>query len=100
MSARLIVSLPLYLSVPVMWFVRWLEVDKTSVVDILATRKHYLTSAMNNMVTDALTRDNWDRLVVYEADVLPPRDALVRISQYPDSLDIVGSMCFQHPVPH
>lgn len=83
-----------------MWFVRFEEMDRTPVAGLVATRKLYLASAMNHMVTDALARDDWDRLVVYEADMLPPPNAFVRISQYSDSLDVVGSMYFQHPPPH
>jgi hypothetical protein len=83
-----------------MWFCRFEEMDRTHVVGVVATRKLYLASAMTNMVQGSLERDDWDRLVVYEADMMPPRDAFTRIAHYPDTLDIVGSMYFQHPPPH
>lgn len=100
MTGRLLVGMPLYTHVSTRWFVNWVQLDKAPMVDLIAIRKLYLAAAMNLMVTDSLTRDGWDRLVVYEADMLPPRDALVRISNYPDTLDIVGCMYFQHPAPH
>ena len=100
MSGRILLAIPLYLSVPVMWFCRFEEMNRTPVVGMMATRKLYLASAMSHMVRGALERDDWDRLVTLEADMLAPTDAFVRISQYPDSLDIVGSMYFQHPPPH
>lgn len=103
-GGRLLVSLPLYHMVPASWFVRFLEVDKSPMVDVLATRKLYLAKSMQTMVAAALKAADvgrgWDRLLVWEADVLPPRDALVRIAQYPDHLDIVGGIVFQHVPPH
>jgi hypothetical protein len=92
--------MPLYLSVPVQWFVNWMQMDRSAVVDLVATRKLYLASAMNHMVNDALSRDIWDRLVVMEADMLPPLQAFNRIAQYPDTPDVVGSMYFQHVPPY
>jgi len=99
-AARLLVSIPLYLTVPALWFCNWESMDKRNVVGVMATRKLYLASAMRNMVAGALERDDWDRMVVLEADMLPPADAFLRIAQYPDSLDIVGSLYHQHPEPH
>jgi len=97
---RLLVAIPLYLTVPAIWFCRWEECDKRNVVGVMATRKLYLAASMNNMVGGALERDDWDRMVVLEADMIPPVDAFTRIANYPDTLDIVGSMYFQHPPPH
>lgn len=73
--------------------------DRRHVVGVMATRKLYLASAMSNMVKGALERDDWDRMVVFEADMMPPADAFLRIAEYPDELDIVGSVYFQHPPP-
>lgn len=102
---RLLLSMPLYGAIPATWFVRFIEVDKTPVVDMLATRKLYLAKSMTTMVNAALKAHHepgraWDRLVVWEADMLPPRGALARIAQYNDDLDIVGSAYFQHTAPH
>lgn len=101
MPNNIVVSLPLYLSVPATWLVRFIEVDKTHVVDYLATRKLYLAKSMTTMMQGALKLEaDWDRILVWEADMLPPRDAINRIAQYPDTLDIVGCMYFQHAAPH
>jgi hypothetical protein len=90
----------LYLSVPVSWLVRFIELDKTHVAHYLATRKLYLAKSMTTMMQGALQWDDWDRLLVYEADMMPPSDAINRIAHYPDELDIVGSVYFQHAEPH
>jgi hypothetical protein len=96
---RLLLGLPLYTHVSTNWFIRYLQVDKSDVVETLAIRKMYLASAMDNFVKWALDHDNWDRLVIYEADMLPALDSLTRIAHYPDQLDIVGSLYFQHAAP-
>jgi hypothetical protein len=97
---RLLLILPLYTHVSTNWLIRFLELDRTAVVDTLAVRKMYLAAAMNRLFENAAKRDDWDRLVVYEADMMAPCDALTRIANYPDSLDVVGSIYFQHPPPH
>lgn len=98
---RLLLGLPLYTHVSTNWLIRFLEVDRTPVVDTIAIRKMYLAKAMENMAEWAIKSPiEWDRLVIYEADMMAPRDALTRIANYPDHLDIVGSMYFQHAPPH
>jgi hypothetical protein len=97
---RLLLCLPLYTSVSTNFFVRFLELDRTHVVDTLAVRKLYLAASMQRLFEQCKDRDDWDRLVVLEADMMPPRDALNRIALYPDQLDIVGSAYWQHPPPH
>jgi hypothetical protein len=100
MTNRLLVAVPLYLTVPAIWFCRWEAMNREHVVGVMATRKLYLASAMTNMVGGALERDDWDRMVIYEADMMPPVDAFDWIAQYPDELDVVGSLYHQHPQPH
>jgi hypothetical protein len=100
LRGRLLLGLPLYTHVSTNWFIRFLSIDRSSVVDTIAIRKMYLASAMDHMVSQALESNDWDRLVVYEADMMPPLECLNRIAGYPDSLDIVGSIYFQHPPPH
>lgn len=65
----------------------------------MATRKLYLAASMNKMMQGALERDDWDRMVVLEADMMPKADAFNRIAAYPDELDVVGSIYFQHTPP-
>ena len=101
MRGRLLVAMPLYTHVSVAWFLSWCMLDKSAMVEHLAVRKLYLEASMCNMVASALkSNSGWDRMVVYEADMMPPVNALNRIADYPDQLDIVGSMYFQHPAPH
>lgn len=99
MTARLLVAVPLYLTVPAIWFCQWEAMDRRHVVGVMATRKLYLAASMTKMVQGALERDDWDRMVVYEADMMPRSDAFTRIAEYPDELDIVGSVYFQHTPP-
>ncbi len=101
MTGRLLLAMPLYTDVSVNWFVRFLSVDRSPVIDTLVVRKVYLAAAMTRLFESALSFEaEWDRVVVWEADMMPGRDALTRIANYPDHLDIVGTMYFQHPPPH
>lgn len=101
MTGRLVLAMPLYTHVSTNFFVRFIAMDKTPVVDYLAVRKQYLSSAMTNLFGQALDLSvEWDRIVVLEADMMPNRDALVRIANYPDELDVVGSLYHQHAYPH
>lgn len=98
---RLVLAMPLYTHVSVNWLVRFLSMDKSPVVDYLAVRKQYLSSAMTKLFEQATQLDvEWDRVVVLEADMMPPRDALIRIANYPDELDVVGTLYHQHSWPH
>lgn len=97
---RLLVAFPLYVSVSTKWFVNFLAMDHSPVVGHVATRKLYLAKSMNEMCASSIEQDDWDRLVVFEADVCPPPDAFVRIAHYPDTVDIVGSVYLHHPDPH
>lgn len=100
MTARLVLSLPLYTDVSSRFFVNFLQLDRQHIVDTIATMKVYLPVAMNQMVESALQRDDWNRLVVLEADMTPPSDVFNRMAAYPDHLDVVAAMYFQHPAPH
>lgn len=99
-TGRILLSFPLYLTVPGQMFVRFIACDKSPVVDYIATMKVYLPRAMQNTVDAVLKEDTWDRLLIWEADMLPPVDGITRIAQYPDDLDIVGGLYFQHREPH
>lgn len=97
---RLFVAWPLYQSIPAEMFNRWLEMDHSPVVGTRVIRNVYLPAAMNMIVLKALEQDNWDRLLIFEADMIPPENSLLRIAQYPPQYDIVGSLYFQHDSPH
>lgn len=97
---RLLVGFPLYYQVPASWFSRWLGLDRSSVACTVTINGAYLLSSMEQIVQRALERDDWDRLVIYEADMLPPPDALVRMAHYDPQQAVVGSMYFRHEEPH
>jgi hypothetical protein len=97
---RLIVGFPLYHQVPVNWFSRWLAMEAFNVEATIVINGAYITVAMEMLVAKALQRDNWDRLVIYEHDMVPPVNALTRIAQYQPEHDIVGCMYFKHDPPH
>ena len=79
-----------------------MQLDKTAVVETFAIRKMYLAAAMTKMCESAVQSElPWDRMVIYEADMMPHRNALNRIADYPDDqADIVGAVYFQHTSPH
>jgi len=104
---RLVVAFPMYRQVSVNWFFQWLQLKKDHVVGTVATEGIYLPQAMATLVdlTYKHFGDDWDRVVVYEHDMIPPLDALNRISTYGDApdgadYDIVGTTYFKHDAPH
>ena len=92
----------MYRQLPVEWFFTWLRLEKEPLIGTVATEGIYVPVAMQTLVDMAFERfgHEWDRLVVYEHDMLPPVDALNRIAQYGPEHDIVGSMYFKHDAPH
>jgi len=99
-NAKLMVAFPLYKSIPAPVFVRWLGMEKDDVVGTITTEGVYLPDAMGQIVEHAMSNNEWDRLVIMEADMLPPIEALKRVAMYPHELHVVGSMYFQHKPPH
>lgn len=101
-DSRIVVAFPMYRQVPVQWFFQWLTLEKDPIVGTVASEGIYLPTAMQTLVQMAFDMfgDEWDRLVVYEHDMIPPKDALNRVAQYGDEHDIVGSIYFKHDWPH
>lgn len=98
---KIVVALPLYRQVSSGWLMRWLQMDKTNVVGVVASEGAYLIHAMELLTAMALERfPDFDRMVVYEADMIPPTDAFNRIATYGDEHAIVGSVYFKHNFPH
>jgi hypothetical protein len=98
---KIVLASPLYTHVSVNWLTRYLELDRTHVAATLIVRKMYLVSAMQKLFSDAQAlADDWTRIIIYEADMIPPRDAVNRIAHYPDEIDIVGSAYFGHSAPY
>jgi hypothetical protein len=103
MPGRIVVALPLYMQLPVEWFHRWDELEKDCVVGTVMTKGIYLPDAMDRLVDAAFYKygNEWDRLVVYEHDMIPPVNGLSRMANYdPTEHHIVGSTYFKHDYPH
>ena len=97
---KLIVAFPLHRQVSVKFFTNYLKMDRTAVIDEIIVDGPPIVDAMNSIVELALRNLDWDRLVIFEHDMVPGRDALARIAHYPVTADIVGSMYFRHEPPH
>lgn len=96
-----LVGFPLYHHVPATWFAQWEKMERHFVAGTLVINGAYITTAMDVMVKMALEMEEpWDRLLVYEHDMIPPADAITRIANYDVDYDIVGSMYFSHTPPH
>lgn len=94
------VAFPLYYTVPVVWFANWLFMDKATIGGAVVSKGVYVNQAMEDLVSAALAKPGWQRLVIMEHDVVPPLGAFNRIAQYEPRHAIVGSMIFQHNHPH
>lgn len=92
----------MYRQISVNWFFQYLQLDKAPVLGHVATEGVYLPQAMTTLVELAYRHfgSDWDRLVVYEQDMIPPTDALLRVATYRDEHDIVGTTYFKHDEPH
>jgi hypothetical protein len=97
---NLCLGFPLYHQVPASWFGRYVAMDKSSVVNHVIVNGAYVLTSMQIIVGNALEMDNWDRLVIFEHDMLPPEDALERIAAYEPEHEIVGSVYFKRVYPH
>lgn len=68
---------------------------------VVSTEGVPLPSAMDGITNTAMSAfGDWDWLVVFEDDIIPPSDAFLRIIGYDEDVDIVGSMNFMHEPPH
>lgn len=101
MSQKLVVAFPLYRQVSSGWLLTWLQMRKGAVTGVVASEGVYITHAMEALTAMAFKNfPDFDRLVIYEADMIPPVDAFDRIATYGDEHDIVGSVYFKHVYPH
>lgn len=97
----LVVAFPFYRNLSVTWFFNFIGMDTRPVVGMTGTDGTILHLAMQQLVEMAFANyPVWDRLVIWEHDVLPTRDALTRIAEYRVEHDIVGTMQFRHEAPH
>lgn len=97
---NLIMGFPLYHQVPASFFAQWLQMERGPVMGAVVVNGSYITTAMCIIVEKALEHKNWERLVILEHDMIPPLDALDKISKYTPEQAIVGSMYFSHNAPH
>jgi hypothetical protein len=101
---KLVVAWPLYRQVPVSWLFNWTQMERrhgVNVVAVVGTEAMYLPMAMHELINQAFKEcPDFDRLVVFEHDMIPPVDAFERIAEYRDEHDIVGTMYFKHDWPH
>jgi hypothetical protein len=97
---NLAVGFPLYKQVSATFFAKWMNMDTTHVTTTITINGAYVIDSVVAMVERALILDNWDRLVIFEHDMIPPSDALTRIARYTPEQAVVGSMYFGHPIPH
>lgn len=99
--SRIIAAFPTYRHIPANWFFQWLRMDKRPVIGTVGVDGAPLPRAMDKLVEMAFANcgREWDRLVSYEQDMIPPPNGFTLIDQYPDDLDIVGSVYFKHDHP-
>jgi hypothetical protein len=96
----LCIGFPLYKSIPATWFGKFLALEKQSIKCFAAVDGAYITTSMQMIVDTALQDPNWDRLVIYEHDMLPPPDALERMAAYGPEKAVVGCVYFKRVPPH
>ena len=98
---KLLVAFPMYRQLPVDWFINWLKMEKEYVIATIATDGAYLPLALAMMVEQATEQyPDWERMVIFEQDMIPPPNAFTRIAEYGDDYDIVGSIYFKHEYPY
>src|SRR5580693_7614386 len=98
MRDKLVMGLPLSYHISTPWFYNWVNMRKEDCVGIVAVEHVQLPTALAMLRDMAIERyDTWDRLVIFEHDMIPPIDGFQRIAGYgefDDSPDIVGSVYF------
>ena len=101
MSAKLAIVIPTYQTVSTTFFANFIALDRKN-VNIGATiisRGVYVASAMRGFVDQLRDRNvDYDRMLVLEADMIPPHDVLQRHAEYTEP--IVGAAYFMHEYPH
>jgi hypothetical protein len=97
---KILLGFPLYKNIPAKVFGRFLGMNKEHVMGTIMVEGVYIATSMGMMVQRALDIPDWTRLTIFEADMLPPNDALDRVATYGDDMPIVGSMYFSHGTPH
>jgi hypothetical protein len=92
------IGIPLYNWVSSMFFANFVRMHKVEETPVQVIVGVYLPQAMRLIVKQALEIPGWKRLVIVEGDMICPEDALIRHALHTDP--VVGSLYFQHRVPH
>jgi hypothetical protein len=98
---RLALAMPTYHSVPTQVMGAFLQLDRTGVTVTSTTISAgvYLSAAMRSFRDELLEHgDTFERLLIIEADMILPRDALIRHAAQTEP--IVGSMYVMHAPPY
>lgn len=97
---RLAIAMPTYHSVPTAVFGSFLNLDRTGITITSTTISSgvYLSAAMRSFRDELLERnDPFERLLIIEADMVLPRDTLIRHAHHTEP--IVGSVYTMHSPP-
>jgi hypothetical protein len=98
---KLVIAFPFYHHISVAWFFNYLKMEKDPIIATVAVNGVSLPTAMTNLVDLAFENcPDFDRMVIFEHDMIPPLDAFNRIANYGDEYDIVGTTYFKHDRPH
>jgi hypothetical protein len=98
---KIAIAIPTYHSVPTAVFAAFLQLDRKNVPVTSTTISSgvYLSAAMRSFRDNLLdSGDPFERLLIIEADMILPRDALRRHAEHTEP--IVGSVYFQHSAPY
>lgn len=101
--ARLAIVIPTYRDVSSTFFAHFLGLDRKGLKpsSIIVSRGVYVAAAMRGFATDLLKSDpHFERMLVLECDMIPPKDVLQKHSRYDSSTPIVGSAYFMHHYPY
>ncbi len=101
MPARLAIAMPTYHAVPTAVMGAFLQLDRRG-IEVTSTTISagvYVSAAMRSFRDELLEhRDPFERLLIIEADMILPRDALIRHANHTEP--IVGSMYVMHAPPY
>lgn len=97
---KIAIAMPTYHSVPTAVFASFLQMDRKDIPVTSTTISSgvYLGAAMRSFLDNLLeSGDPFERLLIIEADMILPKDALRRHAEHTEP--IVGSVYFQHGPP-
>lgn len=99
--AKLALGIPTYQSMPTGMVSNLFNLDRTGVevTATVVTAGVYVAAAMRGIRDELLEKDpNFERLLIIEADMMVPRDTLIRHAAHTEP--IVGGVYFMHAPPH